>query len=427
MNRQRTFQKSKSSSMKQLMLRKPIDLESGKEFNKTLTAVDLTFLGVGGIIGTGIFVLTGQAAAVYAGPAILISFIIAGIVSGFAALNYSEIASMIPASGSAYSYVYMTMGEFPAWIIGWDLILEYLVGAATVAVGLSGYLCALLEDFGIPILFEITNSPLLFDSETQSFQYSGAYINLPAFVIVLGITAVLCFGVKESARLNFGAVIIKLVVIILFIVVAAPYVKRENLEPFIPQNSGSFGKFGVSGIFQGATTVFFAYIGFDAVSTTAQECKNPQRDLPIGIMASLFICTVLYIIVTFILTGIVPYTDLNVPHPIAVGIQHIGVHWLSILVEFGAVAGLTSVLVVNLMSQPRIFYSMAKDGLMPPIFATVHPVNKTPYVAKLTNTKANSVPILVNSPRTSIGIVPANIEQTTPVVIVATYGVLLTG
>ena len=356
--RNRTFEKlgTSMSFKKQILLRKRISsIEANSDdFKKTLTASDLTFIGIGGIIGTGIFVLTGMAAANYTGPAIVLSFAIAGFVSALAALCYSEMSSMIPLSGSAYLFTYFTMGEFSAWIIGWDLILEYLVGAATVAVGLSGYIVALCHDLGIHTIREITESPFLFDTKTQTFKMSGAYFNLPAFAIVLGITGVLMFGVKESARLNSTAVVIKIVVVFLFLGSCSFYINKDNYTPFIPPNTGTFGHFGISGIFQGATTVFFAYIGFDAVSTCAQECKNPQRDLPIGIILSLVICTVLYIAVSFVLTGVVPYTELNVPMPISVGIAKTGLHWLTLIIDLGAVAGLSSVLLVNLMAQPRI-------------------------------------------------------------------------
>jgi APA family basic amino acid/polyamine antiporter len=350
---------------------------------KRLNAFDLTMLGIGGIIGTGIFVLTGTAAAQNAGPAIVISFAISGFVAAFAALCYSEMAAMIPVSGSAYTYAYATMGELVAWIIGWDLILEYLVGASAVSVGWSGYFCSFLAGFGVPIHQEWTTAPFSFNATSETFHVTGAYVNLPAMVIVLAITALLILGIRESAVLNSVVVVIKVTVVIMFIVAAGLYINPSYWDPFIPENQGKFGAFGWSGILQAATTVFFAYIGFDAVSTTAQECKNPGRDLPIGICLSLAICTVLYILVALMLTGVVPYTQLNVPHPIAVGIEATGIKWLAPIIEVGAICGLTSVLLVLLLGQPRIFYSMAHDGLLPKAFGRLHHRFGTPWVTTL--------------------------------------------
>ena len=328
-------------------------------------------LGIGAIIGTGIFVLTGQAAAVNAGPAVALSFIVAGIASVFAGLCYAEMASMIPIAGSAYTYSYATMGELVAWIIGWDLILEYLVAAAAVSVGWSGYVVAFVQHaFGVELPKQWTNAPVTWAVDHNSFWggsfiSTGTIINLPAVLVVLAVTVVLVIGIKESARFNAVIVFIKTAVVLVFIAAAASYVRPENWHPFIPANEGAFGRFGYSGILQGATMVFFAYIGFDAVSTAAQETRNPQRDLPIGILGSLAVCTVLYIAVSLILTGVVPYTELNVPHPIAVGIAATGIVWLQFAVEIGAIAGLTSVMLVMLMGQPRIFFSMAHRRPVP--------------------------------------------------------------
>lgn len=362
------------------------DLDNGG-FRRTLSAFDLTMLGIGGIIGTGIFVLTGHAAAQYAGPAIVLSFIIAGVVAGLAAMCYSELASMVPLSGSAYTYTYATMGELLAWIIGWDLVLEYLVGAATVAVGWSGYTVAFFQSIGgslEPAASLWTQPPIAFNATSGLLQPSGNYLNLPAIGVVLLITCILIVGIKESVRFNLTTVITKLIVVFLFIGISIPYLKHDNWVPFIPPNtSGQFGRFGWSGILQASSLVFFSYIGFDAVSTTAQECRNPQRDLPIGIIGSLLICMILYVATCLCMTGVTPYTTLNVPHPISIAVKATGKRWLAVLVEFGAVAGLSSVLLVTLMGQPRILSAMSKDGLLPRIFAQSHPHFKTPYVSSI--------------------------------------------
>ncbi len=360
---------------------------------RALNAFNLTTLGIGAIIGAGIFVLTGQAAATYAGPAIVFSFILAGIACAFAGLCYAEFSAMIPISGSAYTYGYATLGEFFAWIIGWDLILEYLFSASTVAVGWSGYVNSLLTDIGVHIPTAFMSAPFQHTAPpdaglnvwrlfTEGWTRTGAVLNIPAMVIVGIITVLLIIGIKESATFNNGIVIVKLAVILAFIAFGAAYINRANWTPFIPPSAGP-GKYGWDGILRGAGVIFFAYIGFDAVSTAAQEAKNPQRDMPIGIMASLVICTVLYIVVSMVLTGLVSYTDLNVPDPIAVGINAAGpaLAWLRPIVKIGAIAGLSSVILVMLLGQPRVFYAMAKDGLLPRIFARVHPRFQTPWLA----------------------------------------------
>jgi APA family basic amino acid/polyamine antiporter len=374
---------------------------------RTLTALDLVMLGIGAIIGTGIFVLTGRAAAANAGPGVALSFVVAGVASTFAGLCYAEMASMIPVAGSAYTYSYATMGELVAWIIGWDLILEYLVSAAAVSVGWSGYVVAFLHDtFNVDLPGTWASAPVTW--ETDHFAATGAYLNVPAVLIVLAVTALLVRGVKESARINTVIVFVKVLVVLLFIAFAARFVRTENWHPFVPPNEGTFGRYGVSGVLQGATMVFFAYIGFDAVSTAAQETRNPQKDLPKGILGSLAICTVLYIAVSLILTGVVSYKKLSVPHPIAVGVEATGQRWLATAVEIGAIAGLSSVMLVMLLGQPRIFFSMAHDGLLPPGAAKIHPRFGTPYVTTIVTgvlcaVAGGVLPIEILAELTSIG------------------------
>src|SRR5687768_1117363 len=354
------------------------DAASG-QLRRALGPVQLTTLGIGAIIGAGIFVLTGQAAAQHAGPAIVLSFILAGAACGFAGLCYAEFASMIPVAGSAYTYAYATMGELLAWIIGWDLILEYSLGAATVAVGWSGYVVSFLRDLGINFPLQWAN-PAGVDIVVNGVTVGQGIFNIPAFVISMLVTALLVVGIKESASANAAIVIIKVTVVLLFIAFGVSFVNADNWSPFIPESTGTFGEFGWSGIVRGAAVVFFAYIGFDAVSVAAQEAKNPQKDMPTGILMSLAICTLLYIVVALVLTGIVPYTSLNVPDPIAVGIDATGLSWLKPLVKLGAIAGLSSVILVMVMAQPRIFYAMARDGLLPPVFKKIHPKFKTPHI-----------------------------------------------
>ncbi|MDR0798284.1 MAG: amino acid permease [Dysgonamonadaceae bacterium] len=353
----------------------------GSGLKRTLTAGNLVALGIGAVIGAGIFVITGNAAAVHAGPAVVISFIISAIGCALAGLCYAEFSSMFPVSGSAYSYAYATMGEFVAWILGWDLILEYLLGASTVAVGWSGYTVSFLADLGIHLPTALTQAPIDFTNE-NGWYLTGAIINFPSVFIVTILATLLVLGVKESATLNNIIVIIKVIVILLFIGFGIAYINLDNWSPFIPENTGHFENFGFSGILSGAAVVFFAYVGFDAVSTAAQEAKNPQKDMPRGILISLLICTILYIAVSLVLTGIVNYKDLNVAAPIALAIDTAGagLRWLAPLVKIGAIAGLSSVVMVLMYGQSRVFYSMAKDGLLPSLFAKLHHRYRTPHI-----------------------------------------------
>ena len=383
--------------------------------NRALGAVNLTALGIGAIIGTGIFVLTGTVAAQNAGPAVVLSFVLAGVASVFAALCYSEFASVVPMAGSAYTYGYATLGELIAWIIGWDLILEYAVGAITVSIGWSGYVVSFLHDFGINIppalsaargthLIDIpaalaplvnakvgwvVSSASLLDqikaagTDPTALTHVTTILNLPAVFIIFVVTTLLVVGIKESANFNNFIVLVKVAVVLLFIVGAAHAISTANWHPFIPRNTGQSGHFGWSGVMTGAGIVFFAYIGFDAVSTAAQEAKNPQRDMPIAIIGSLLICTVLYILVSGIATGVVPYGLLDVPDPIAVAADHAGLSWMGTLIKLGAIAGLSSVILVLLLGQSRVFYSMARDGLLPPFVSRVHPRFRTPWITSI--------------------------------------------
>ena len=348
-----------------------------------LSALNLTLLGVGCVIGAGIFVLTGTAAQMHAGPAVALSFIVSAFGCLLAGLCYAEFASMIPVSGSAYTYGYATMGEFVAWIIGWDLILEYLFGSATVAVGWSGYVTSFLKDWGINLPASISQSPFIYDH--SGWHSTGAIVNFPAIFIILIMTSLLVIGIKESAKFNNAIVLVKVIVILLFIGFGISHIDVQNWTPFIPENTGVWGQYGWSGILTGAGVVFFAYIGFDAVSTMSQEAKNPKRDMPMAILSSLVICTVLYIGVSLTLTGIVNYKDLNVSAPIALAIDRAGASlvWLRPIIKVGAIAGLSSVVLVLLLGQSRIFYAMASDGLLWKSFSKTHPKFKTPHIATL--------------------------------------------
>jgi APA family basic amino acid/polyamine antiporter len=350
---------------------KPIELimkqsdEHEQGLKRTLTALNITLLGIGAIIGTGIFVLTGVAAAEYAGPGLILSFIVAGIVAGLAAICYAEFASTVPIAGSAYTYSYATLGELIAWIIGWDLILEYAVGAAAVSIGWSGYIVDLLKSaLGIALPAALTASP-----------FAGGIINLPAVLIILLITALLILGTSESAKVNNVIVFIKLAVVVFFLIAGFGHVNPANWTPFLP--------FGTGGILRGASIIFFAYIGFDQISTSAEEARNPAKDLPLGIFLSLAICTVLYILVTAVLTGVVSYTQLNVASPVSHALILLGMNTAGSIISVGAICGLTTVLIVLLYGQSRIFFSMARDNLLPGFFSRIHARFRTPYLSSL--------------------------------------------
>src|SRR6266498_346427 len=358
------------------------DALTDQRLKRALGATNLTMLGIGAIIGTGIFVLTGTVAAQNAGPAVVLSFVLAGVASIFAALCYSEFASLVPMAGSAYTYGYATLGEVFAWIIGWDLILEYALGAVTVSIGWSGYVVSFLHDIGIDIPAQLSAARGTLITLADGTQVAAIF-NLPAVIIIGIVTLLLVIGIKESANANNVIVIIKVAVVLLFIVGAAHAVNPANWHPFMPPITGVRGQFGWSGVMQGAGIVFFAYIGFDAVSTAAQEAKNPQRDMPIGIIGSLLICTVLYIAVSAVATGIVPYLQLDVPDPIAVAADHAGMGWMAGLIKLGAIAGLSSVILVMLLGQSRIFWTMADDGLLPPFVSRIHPKFRTPWITSI--------------------------------------------
>ena len=376
-------------------LRSEADAAGEHQLKRALGPLNLITLGIGAIIGAGIFVLTGQAAALHAGPAVPVSMAIVGVACAFAGLCYAEMASAVPVAGSAYTYSYATMGELIAWIIGWDLVLEYAAGAATVGVGWSGHFVSLLSNFGITLPASLAASPTAWCTATQVAQhvagcahqglnFTGALINLPAVFIVVLMSTVLVIGIKESATVNNFIVILKVTIILLVVVVGLGYITTANYHPFVPPNTGEWGTLGPSGILRGAGLVFFAYIGFDAVSTAAQEAKNPQKDMPIGILGSLFICTLLYIIVSAILVGMVPYTELNVAAPVAYAMEKVGAPgWVRIAIDIGAVLGLGSVILVMLLGQSRVFYSMSRDGLLGKWASAVHPRYRTPYLSTI--------------------------------------------
>ena len=378
------------------------------ELRRTLGPAALVALGVGAIIGAGIFTITGIAAATKAGPALILSFVVAAIGCIFAGICYSEFSSMIPIAGSAYTYSYATLGELIAWIIGWDLVLEYCVGAATVSIGWSQTLVALLSNLGIHVPLKYAASPFQPVTLPDGTIVYGI-INLPAVAIVLLVSFILIRGIRESASVNTVIVFLKVAVVIVFIAVGWAYIKPANLTPFIPQNTtGDFGHFGYSGILAGAGVIFFAFIGFDAVSTAAQEAKNPSRDMPIGIIGSLFVCTILFILYAHVLTGVVNYTRLNVAAPLALALTYIPYPWLGNLMNLAVLFGLTSVMLVMLLGQSRVFYSMSRDGLLPPLFSQIHPKFRTPWRCNLllmvfVSLFAAFAPIAIVGQMTSIG------------------------
>jgi basic amino acid/polyamine antiporter, APA family len=403
---------NKPSGLGRLFIRKSVEQmhaeHASGELKKTLGPLNLIFLGIGCIIGTGIFVLTGRAAAEFAGPGIMISFVITGTLCALVALAYAELAAAIPVSGSAYSYSYASMGEIVAWVMGLLLVLEYGLAASTVAVGWSGYVVSFLHDYGINIPAALTTAPGTVVKDAVTGAEVAGIMNLPALLAIGAVTMLLVVGVSESASVNNVVVVIKVAVVVAFIVIGAPYVNVDNWSPMIPAQVppppegsdmslwGQIGdalwnvvtaqntaQYGIGGLIAGAATIFFAYIGFEAVSTAGAESKNPSRDMPIGILGSLIICTILYILTSAVLVGIVPYTELNNPAPIALAVNAIGLPWFATLVKIGAIAGLSSVMLVLLYGQTRIFYTMARDGLIPQVFANVHSKFKTPWVNTL--------------------------------------------
>lgn len=354
----------------------------GQPVPRILGPFSIVFMGIGAIIGAGIFVLTGTAAALYAGPAVLISFVLAGVACAFVGLCYAELSALMPVSGSTYTYTFASLGEFAAWMVGWNLILEYSIGAATVAVGWSGYFDGVLHFAGlsVPPQFAAPTGQVV---QLPNGESATAIANLPAAGIVVLLTILLVRGTQESARLNNVMVAIKLAVVLAFIALGAGHISTSNWTPFVPENAGTFGRFGWSGVLHGASVVFFTYIGFDAVSNCAQEAKRPQRDMPIGILGSLGISTVLYIAVAAVMTGIVPYPQLNVPAPIALAVERIGQPWFAIAIEIGALIGITTAILVLLYGQSRIFAKMAQDRLLPAAFATNHPRLGTPWLSQI--------------------------------------------
>ncbi len=371
--------------LKQLFARKTdfsdADDSHGPALRRTLGPWGVTALGIGAVIGTGIFVVTGQAAAEHAGPAVLISFMLAAICSGFTALCYAEFATLIPISGSSYSYAYATLGEMVAWFIGWNMVLEYGISASAVAASWTGYFTSLLDNIGIHLPQALTEAPLAYTN--GHLVTTGHLINLPAVAIVAALTWLCYVGIRESSGLNVLMVALKVGLIIVVVVAGYRYVDPANWHPFIPASEGT-GKYGWSGIMRGAAMVFFAYIGFEATSTAAQECKNPQKDLPFGTLVSLVICTVLYLAMAAVLTGLISYTQLGTSEPVVTAIRvHPELGWLRWIVEIGALIGLSSVILVMIIAQPRIFMVMSRDGLLPPVFGRIHPRHRTPHINTL--------------------------------------------
>jgi APA family basic amino acid/polyamine antiporter len=381
------------------------DAAHSTDLKRTLGPMNLINLGIGAIIGAGLFSLTGIAAAEHAGPAVSISFVLAAIGCAFAGLCYAEFAAMIPIAGSAYTYAYATMGEVFAWIIGWDLVLEYAVGASTVAVSWSAYLAKFLAYFGVQLPTALSMSYW----QTPPGSTEHGLINLPAMIIVFAVSYLLVRGIQESARANAVIVALKIAVVIIFIGLGFSYINAENFTPYIPENTGSFGHFGWSGILKAAGMVFFAFIGFDAVSTAAQEAKNPQKDMPIGILGSLVICTILYVLFSVVMTGVANYTEFaGVAAPVAVAIDKMGISWLSPAINLAIIAGYSSVILVMLLGQSRVFYTMSKDGLLPKLFSDTHPKFKTPWKSNMlfafvVSAFAGFAPIALVGEMTSVG------------------------
>jgi APA family basic amino acid/polyamine antiporter len=372
----------------------PLDEQHEVDLKPSLGRWHLIALGIGGIIGAGIFVITGHAAASYAGPGVVISFAIAGLGCLFAGLCYAEFASMIPVAGSAYTYTYATMGRFMGWFIGWNLVLEYLASSATVASGWSGYFSDFMRSLGLALPHTLTSAPLCVATDPHCSTYSasaaaldamahigttGAWVNLPAVALVIAISAILVIGIHASAKFNNVMVVIKLTIVLLVIILGLPHVVPANHEPFIPANTGGWN-FGWWGVLRASGVIFFAYLGFDAVSVAAQEAKNPKRDVPVGILGSLAVCTALYMLMSYVLTGLANYKTLNVPHPVSMAAEALpATAWLAPYINVAAIVGLSSVVLVLLLGQSRIFYAMAKDGMIPPLFSAIHPKFKTPW------------------------------------------------
>ena len=359
------------------------DLNAAPPLKRVLTARSLTAIGLGATIGTGVFVFTGQVAAQNAGPALTIALLISALGAGLAAICYAEFAAMIPVSGSAYSYTYATLGEALAWFIGWNLSLEYLMSASAVAVSWSAYVVDLLGKFGLTFPSALVNAPFG-KSADGGLEMTGALINVPAVAIIVALGYVCYVGMRESSWLNTAMVLVKVGVIVVFVLAGIAYVDPANWTPYLPENTGTPGQFGISGLLNGAAIIFFSYIGIDTASTTARETRNPQRDVPLGILSALVITAILYIGMATVMTGMVSYTELNVPNPVSVALNaHPQLSWLGSLVEIGIIVGMTSVILMSLLGQPRILLSMAEDGLLPPRMAAVHPRHRTPHVATI--------------------------------------------
>ncbi len=372
-----------------------------QEMKRHLSALNLTAIGIGSIIGAGIFVITGTAAADYAGPGIILSFILAAIVCALAGLCYAELSSMIPISGGAYSYSYVSLGEFPAWLVGWSILAQYLFTASTVAVGWSGYLASLLKDFNIALPEFLTTSPITYSGDT-GWGFSGSLLNLPAVFMVSCIGFLISSGLKAATRFNNIMVVIKLSTIALFIALGVSFIQWDNLTPLIPKNKGTFGEFGISGILRGTSIVFFAYTGFDLIATLAQETVNPQKALPRGILGSLGICALAYIATSLVLVGVVSYKLLGVPDPMAVALNAMGsgLGWIKFIVKVAIIAGLSTVALGNLLAQSRVFFAMGKDGLLPTAFSNLHKKSKTPFFSSVA---ASSICLVIS------GIFPVSI------------------